>query len=66
MTLTEPRPGAAAEPAVDLESATVADVSDRMYPPYYGVDQTLNMLRLFAKEVLPHVQTKSAADSAVA
>ena len=26
------------------------------YPPYYGVQQTLDMLRLFAKEVLPHVQ----------
>jgi len=36
------------------------------YPPYYGVQQTLDMLRLFAKEVMPHVQTKSAADSAVA
>jgi alkanesulfonate monooxygenase SsuD/methylene tetrahydromethanopterin reductase-like flavin-dependent oxidoreductase (luciferase family) len=24
------------------------------YPPYYGPDRTLNMLRLFAKEVLPH------------
>lgn len=31
------------------------------YPPYYGVEQTLNMLRLFAKEVLPHIQTKCAA-----
>ncbi len=27
------------------------------YPPYYGVEQCLNMLRLFAKEVMPHVQT---------
>ncbi len=27
------------------------------YPPYYGVQQTLDMLRLFAKEVLPHVQS---------
>lgn len=26
------------------------------YPPYYGVQQTIDMLRLFAKEVLPHVQ----------
>ncbi|MBT6273626.1 MAG: LLM class flavin-dependent oxidoreductase [Chromatiales bacterium] len=26
------------------------------YPPYYGVQQTLDMLRLFAKEVLPHIQ----------
>lgn len=26
------------------------------YPPYYGVEQTLDMLRLFAKEALPHVQ----------
>ena len=28
------------------------------YPPYYGVEQTLDMLRLFAKEVLPHIQNK--------
>lgn len=26
------------------------------YPPYYGVEQTLKMLRLFAAEVLPHIQ----------
>ena len=26
------------------------------YPPYYGQQQTIDMLRLFAKEVLPHVQ----------
>lgn len=26
------------------------------YPPYYGVRKTLDMLRLFAKEVLPHIQ----------
>ena len=26
------------------------------YPPYYGQERTLEMLRLFAKEVLPHVQ----------
>ena len=26
------------------------------YPPYYGVEKTLDMLRLFAKEVLPHIQ----------
>ena len=25
------------------------------YPPYYGPERTLQMLRLFAKEVLPHV-----------
>ncbi len=25
------------------------------YPPYYGMERTLGMLRLFAKEVLPHV-----------
>jgi len=24
------------------------------YPPYYGPEKTVNMLRLFAKEVLPH------------
>jgi len=27
------------------------------YPPYYGVQQCLDMLRLFAKEVMPHVQS---------
>ena len=27
------------------------------YPPYYGVQQTLDMLRLFAREVMPHVQS---------
>lgn len=26
------------------------------YPPYYGPDKTIEMLRLFAKEVLPHIQ----------
>lgn len=26
------------------------------YPPYYGMEKTLNMLRLFSKEVLPHIQ----------
>jgi alkanesulfonate monooxygenase SsuD/methylene tetrahydromethanopterin reductase-like flavin-dependent oxidoreductase (luciferase family) len=26
------------------------------YPPYYGVEKTINMLRLFGKEVLPHIQ----------
>lgn len=30
------------------------------YPPYYGVQQTLDMLRLFAEEVLPHVQSPTA------
>ena len=30
------------------------------YPPYYGQERTLEMLRLFAKEVLPHVQAMSA------
>ena len=25
------------------------------YPPYYGQERTLEMLRLFSKEVLPHV-----------
>jgi alkanesulfonate monooxygenase SsuD/methylene tetrahydromethanopterin reductase-like flavin-dependent oxidoreductase (luciferase family) len=28
------------------------------YPPYYGAEQTLDMLRLFSKEVLPHIQNK--------
>ena len=36
------------------------------YPPYYGVQQTIDMLRLFAKEVLPHVQTKPEPNRAVA
>ena len=36
------------------------------YPPYYGVQQTIDMLRLFAKEVLPHVQTKPQPNRAVA
>lgn len=30
------------------------------YPPYYGPERTLAMLRLFAKEVLPHVQAVEA------
>lgn len=30
------------------------------YPPYYGPERTLEMLRLFAKEVLPHVQKMDA------
>ena len=30
------------------------------YPPYYGLEKTLDMLRLFAKEVLPHVQAMDA------
>lgn len=30
------------------------------YPPYYGPEKTLNMLRLFGKEVLPHVQRMEA------
>ncbi|MBM84898.1 MAG: hypothetical protein CMM47_02605 [Rhodospirillaceae bacterium] len=30
------------------------------YPPYYGAEQVLNMLRLFAKEVLPHVREMKA------
>ena len=33
------------------------------YPPYYGPEQTLDMLRLFAREVLPHIrQDRAAAD----
>jgi alkanesulfonate monooxygenase SsuD/methylene tetrahydromethanopterin reductase-like flavin-dependent oxidoreductase (luciferase family) len=31
------------------------------YPPYYGQQQTIEMLRLFAKEVLPHVNEMKAA-----
>jgi alkanesulfonate monooxygenase SsuD/methylene tetrahydromethanopterin reductase-like flavin-dependent oxidoreductase (luciferase family) len=34
------------------------------YPPYYGQERTLDMLRLFAKEVLPHVQAMSAPRAA--
>lgn len=30
------------------------------YPPYYGQERTVEMLRLFAKEVLPHVQKMDA------
>ncbi len=30
------------------------------YPPYYGQEKTLEMLRLFAKEVLPHIQALTA------
>jgi len=30
------------------------------YPPYYGHEKTSAMLRLFAKEVLPHVQAMEA------
>ena len=26
------------------------------YPPYYGPERTLDMLRLFAREVLPHIR----------
>ena len=36
------------------------------YPPYYGVEQVLDMLRLFAEEVLPHFKAKSARQDAVA
>jgi alkanesulfonate monooxygenase SsuD/methylene tetrahydromethanopterin reductase-like flavin-dependent oxidoreductase (luciferase family) len=31
------------------------------YPPYYGLEQTLDMLRLFAKEVLPHLREMQPA-----
>ena len=31
------------------------------YPPYYGVERTLDMLRLFAREVLPEAQRMEAA-----
>ena len=30
------------------------------YPPYYGPEKTLDMLRLFAREVLPHIQKMEA------
>ncbi|MGI9426347.1 MAG: LLM class flavin-dependent oxidoreductase [Hyphomicrobiaceae bacterium] len=32
------------------------------YPPYYGVQQTIDMLRLFSQEVLPHVQSEVKVD----
>jgi len=31
------------------------------YPPYYGLEQTLDMLRLFAKGVLPHLREMKTA-----
>ena len=31
------------------------------YPPYYGVQKTLNSLRLFAEEVIPAFRTEAAA-----
>lgn len=31
------------------------------YPPYYGDQRTIDMLRLFAKEVLPHVKSLKAS-----
>ena len=31
------------------------------YPPYYGAEQTLDKLRLFAKEVLPHIRDENRA-----
>ena len=34
------------------------------YPPYYGVQQTIDMLKFFAKEVMPHVQSKAEPGSA--
>ena len=36
------------------------------YPPYYGPERTLAMLRLFAKEVLPHVQPPPSPRAAAA
>ena len=30
------------------------------YPPYYGLERTLAMLRIFAKAVLPYVKTIEA------
>jgi len=36
------------------------------YPPYYGQEKTLEMLRLFAKEVLPHVQAMEAPKASAA
>lgn len=43
-----------------IEEFRAAGVTSIMlhYPPYYGVQQTIDMLRLFAKEVMPHVQGK--------
>ncbi len=36
------------------------------YPPYYGRQQTLDMLRLFAEEVMPHVRGEDQVATAVA
>ena len=36
------------------------------YPPYYGPEQTLDMLRLFAEEVMPRVRDETAPRDAVA
>ncbi|MBS0244614.1 MAG: LLM class flavin-dependent oxidoreductase, partial [Proteobacteria bacterium] len=36
------------------------------YPPYYGPERTVQMLRFFAKEVLPHVQRIEAQPHRVA
>lgn len=51
-----------------IEEFRAAGVTSIMlhYPPYYGVQQTLDMLRLFAKEVLPHVQGKPVPASSAA
>jgi hypothetical protein len=31
------------------------------YPPYYGIDNTLKSLRLFAEEVIPAFRIEAAA-----
>ncbi len=48
----------------ELQAATGLSSLVLHYPPYYGPEKSLKMLRLFAKEVLPEFQGKDAAASA--
>ena len=43
-----------------IEEFNKTDVTSIMihYPPYYGVQKTMDMLRFFAKEVLAHIRNK--------
>jgi hypothetical protein len=45
----------------ELRAATGITSLVLHYPPYYGVEKTLNSLRLFAKEVIPAFRDKAAA-----
>ena len=45
----------------ELRAATGITSLVLHYPPYYGVEKTLNILRLFAKEVIPAFRDKAAA-----